>query len=453
MRAVIYVRQSFDRDGTGAAVERQRQDCERLCAERGWTVARVFTENDTSATNGTRRNYAEMLRVVETGEADVIVAWHVDRLTRKLTELEALIELAERTGVKIVAINGDLDLSNDSGRLVGRILASVARGEVERKSARQTRAALQAAQQGRPPSGRAPFGWRSDGTHEPAQARLLRQAYRAVVAGSTLRSIAKDWNARGIESSPGHVAWIHASLRRRLLDPRNAGLRALNGKVVGKGDWKPIIDEDTYEAVKARLTAPSRRTSTTRARKWLLPGIAQCGKCGRKIMTGRSSKGARTYMCPTRHLARVADPIDDLVERVAIARLSRDDARELLYAPQSDETAEWADRADVLRARLDDLATGLSEGVITLDGARRESQRLRAELADIEARLHEPDRAAVLVGIVNADDPAKVWNRLDLDRRRAVIDVLMTVTLAPTGRGTRTFDPESVRIEWRVDAR
>ena len=47
-------------------------------------------------------------------------------------------------------MTGDLDLSTDAARLVGRILASVARGEVERKGARQKRAQQQAAQQGRP---------------------------------------------------------------------------------------------------------------------------------------------------------------------------------------------------------------------------------------------------------------------------------------------------------------
>lgn len=35
-------------------------------------------------------------------------------------------------GVVVATVNGDIDLSNDMGRLAGRILASVARDEVER---------------------------------------------------------------------------------------------------------------------------------------------------------------------------------------------------------------------------------------------------------------------------------------------------------------------------------
>src|SRR5215469_6167494 len=148
LRAAIYVRQSRDYDGTGLAVERQRTDCEKLCADRGWTIVQVITDNDVSATKGRRAGWAEVLKLAEDRAVDVIVGWHVDRLTRKLTELEHLIAVSERTGVRVATVSGDLDLASDAGRLVGRILASVARCVVELKSARQRRAAEQSAGRG-----------------------------------------------------------------------------------------------------------------------------------------------------------------------------------------------------------------------------------------------------------------------------------------------------------------
>jgi hypothetical protein len=45
-RAAVYLRQSKDSTGAGLAVERQRVDCERLAAERGWTVVATFTGLD-----------------------------------------------------------------------------------------------------------------------------------------------------------------------------------------------------------------------------------------------------------------------------------------------------------------------------------------------------------------------------------------------------------------------
>ena len=37
MRAVIYLRQSKDREGNELAIERQRAECRRLCEYRAWT--------------------------------------------------------------------------------------------------------------------------------------------------------------------------------------------------------------------------------------------------------------------------------------------------------------------------------------------------------------------------------------------------------------------------------
>ena len=153
-RAAIYLRQSKDATGAALAVERQRADCQRLAAERGWQVVATFTDNDLSASTGKPRpGYLELLALVDTRAVDVVVAWHVDRLTRRLAELEDLIDRCEKAGVRVATVSGDLDLSTDAGRLVGRILGAVARGEIERKSARQQRAALQAAESGREPAG------------------------------------------------------------------------------------------------------------------------------------------------------------------------------------------------------------------------------------------------------------------------------------------------------------
>ena len=44
MGTVIYVRQSLDRDGKGAAVDRQLKECRELCVANGWTVDQVYRD-------------------------------------------------------------------------------------------------------------------------------------------------------------------------------------------------------------------------------------------------------------------------------------------------------------------------------------------------------------------------------------------------------------------------
>ena len=55
VRAGIYTPISWDPDGQRAGVERQRVDCEALCADRGWEIAHYFEDNDRSAYSGKRR--------------------------------------------------------------------------------------------------------------------------------------------------------------------------------------------------------------------------------------------------------------------------------------------------------------------------------------------------------------------------------------------------------------
>ncbi|MCW2678806.1 MAG: invertase Pin, partial [Frankiales bacterium] len=43
------MRISDDRTGDALGVERQEQDCRALAKRKGWTVSKVYRENDTSA--------------------------------------------------------------------------------------------------------------------------------------------------------------------------------------------------------------------------------------------------------------------------------------------------------------------------------------------------------------------------------------------------------------------
>lgn len=56
-------------------------------------------------------------------------------------------------------------------------------------------------------------------------------------------------------------------------------------------------------------------------------------------------------------------------------------------------------------------------------------------------------RSRILVDIVTAEDPAEAWKDLALDRQRAVVETLATVTLLRGRPGRAPFDPRSLRIE------
>ena len=190
-RAVIYVRESLDRWGDERAVERFTEQCRRLCQARGLTEVRPpLTDNDVRASNGNKGDgYAEMLRMLRARETDYVVIPVIDRMFRSLRDLEDVIEICLETGAVLIAASGEIDLSHDQGRLVARLLTSVAKAETERKGARQRDANDQAARAGkRRAGGPRPFGYEDDHvTPRPAEADAIRWAAGALLGRASVK--------------------------------------------------------------------------------------------------------------------------------------------------------------------------------------------------------------------------------------------------------------------------
>jgi DNA invertase Pin-like site-specific DNA recombinase len=463
MRAAVYLRQSRDTNSTGLAVARQREDCLKLCRDRGWETVE-YIDNDISASTGRKRPaYERMLKDIQAGNLDAVVAWDLDRLHRRPIELEHFIDLADQHHLALATVSGDTDLGTDNGRLFARIKGAVAKAEVERKSARQRRAQLQAAERGLPAGGPRAFGYERDGlTVRESEAKALRNAYASLLAGRSMVGIARDLDAAGFITARLGRRFNHSAARAVLINPRNAGLRAYRGNIVGPAVWPPIVDEDTWRAAHALLTDSERRRGPgSSARKWLLGGLALCGRCEDGETTVKvtyrgerdaSGEHVRSYRCSSSaHLTREAGFCDWRVTERVIARLSRDDARDLLIDDDREDLAQLRTEQATLRMRLDQLAEAFSDGALTASQLKKGTERLRARLGDIEARMVHIDRAPLLADLVTASDVRTAWQGAGLHRQRAVIDLLYVVTLLPRPPGRKPAQLASVRMEPKTD--
>jgi DNA invertase Pin-like site-specific DNA recombinase len=104
-KAAAYLRQSVDKKDDKLAIDRQRQDCIKLCKRRGWTPVE-YVDNDTSASTSRRPGYQDMLADIESGAIGAVVVWHVDRLHRRPIELEEFISLADAKGIALATVTG-----------------------------------------------------------------------------------------------------------------------------------------------------------------------------------------------------------------------------------------------------------------------------------------------------------------------------------------------------------
>lgn len=472
VRAVIYLRVSLDQTGEGLAVERQREDCEKIARDRGWSIVEIYTDNSVSAYSKIKQRpaYDRMVEDFKSGHFDALITWDLDRLTRQPRQLEDWIDAAESRGLRMVTANGEADLQTDGGRMYARIKAAVARAEMERKGARQSRAQQQRASKGRPPRGIRATGYTLDGEVIEHEAAAVREVYEAFATGTSLKALAaalsggeqavrEPGDRTHLQVLPPSVPtlptrsgrpWNPTSVTGILRNPRYAGWSMFEGEIVRdatgapvRGEWPAIVPDGLWLAVQQRLDDPERASNRKGTeRRHLGSGLYLCGVdgCDKPVRT----HGTR-YRCAG-HVMRSREQIDKYVEGFVHRRLQQSDLSDLLV-PQNNETAtrvaqqQQEQRDRINRARADYKAE-LIDGALYSE-IRDEANAALAELEMKQANLAAgPSAAAILL----APSPVESFDNADLAAQRAIIDLLCIVRLLPHPRGRKTFDPQTVRI-------
>lgn len=459
MYAALYTRISEDSTGERLAIARQLDDCALLAERLGWTVVDHYSDNDISAYDGSARpDFERMLDAIKRGEIDAIVCWQPDRLYRSMKDLERLVDATDR-GLQIRTVNGgDLDLSHSTGRMLARILASTSRQESELKGERRRRANKQRAVDGRWRADKSRvFGYTQRGELLEPEATAVRQAVTDILGGRSLRSIATEWNEAGLRTPKGAKRggglWSNLSLRRALIRPVYAGLVVYQGQVVGKGEWQAIITEDDHRGLVAYLSDQSRRPQSTFERRHLGSGVYRCSVCGGLLYatfpgsTGRNPR-PMTYACkPHKHVARVGEPLDELVSATVLTLLKGSDIASRLAPREGFDIAVLHARRTALQSRMDELAAMFTRGEIDASQLRSGSAEHRGRVSEIDRILADAAATSPVIQLLDGapDDLETRWGSLSPDMQGKVVNELMTVTVKPTPRGVKgvTVDRDS----------
>lgn len=457
VRAAMYLRQS---KGDEEGISRQRERCALLAQSRDWQIMTEYVDNDVSATKrrGDGTAWAQMLKDIELGKVDVIIATKLDRVLRTIQDLGFLISL----NAKLVTVDGEIDLTSAFGEFQATLAAGLARFEVRRKSERQRDANAKRAADGKWVGGRRPFGFEPDGiTVREDEAAAIRSGYTAVINGLSLGAIAREWNSRGFttgqsrQARSGHAGepspWTGGSVRLVLRNPRYYGAVRYKGEVMAaSAQWPAIVDEATWQAANSILGDP-RRARPGLSGAHLLTGIARCGVCGATVHAGGNArKGVQGYRCSASlgHFSRMGKPINEYVETLVIARLSRPDALSLITDDQHQDTGPLILESQALRSRLDSLAVDFAEGDLTASQLRIASNRIQERLEEIAGLLADSSDESVISELVGASDVKAVWEELPQERRRLAISALLDIRIHPVGRGVRTFRRDSITVDW-----
>jgi site-specific DNA recombinase len=451
-QAAIYVRISKDDTGEAAGVRRQEADCRKLAKAKGWQVADVLCDNDVSAFVGTARpGYDQLLDGLRDGDYDAVVAWKLDRLTRGgVRGLTPLLDALD--GRPVTLVQDSIDTSSAMGEGVAAMLASVARTESENIGKRVARKKEELAAEGKPAGAKRAFAYEADGvTVRKSEAKAYRAAARDVIAGRSLRAVAREWNDAGLRTPQQDKLWSQTVLRWVLTSPRHAGLRAHKGEVVGEAVWPAIIDRATHEALVARF---ARNGSPSPRRRSLLTGLVRCDCGAPMVRDGRNWRCRPDYRHPDAcgHVYVTADALEALVEDMVIELLASPKlAKVMARQDDPDHGDDAALELAAAEAKLTELDDMLGDGALTRASYLRARKAPERKRDAARARLARRTGTHALERFRGKRRPADLYRKLDMDERRAVITALVDhIEIAPARNRAPKLDPDRVRPVWKA---
>ena len=410
-RAVLYARVSKGEESDETTVGIQLARCESFCEAHGWTIVDRFQDVGVSGFDKSvnRPEYLRMIESVRAGNADAMVVFKIDRLTRQTKQI-----LVEDTGVEFASVNDSIDTSTPTGRLMLQIMGAMAQLESENTSLRVKSRLEDNAKSGKAHRGapdRRPFGWQEDWTSaHPVEAVWLRDAIRMYVDGSSMGAAVRWLNEQGARMSSGGEVKV-GQMSRILRNPRLIGLRNFRDEELLDSPVEPIIDRDTWNRLQDRLGGGTRvvsdssgnpvKLTKTKGRRAgrvsvLGAGLLVCTRCGKpmRFAGGKSNR----YVCADPEVSCSAIGAD------RVHRLVFKDAREMLtgmerYDGAADTSTELREEATRLRGRLETILRALYVENPS-ESERDVLENLRVELvekiSDLDRRMVATSSGATL---------------------------------------------------------
>ncbi|MEV6049733.1 recombinase family protein [Streptomyces sp. NPDC052107] len=482
-----YLRVSKGKGRVARSITDQHKDNLKAGQEHGpWTWGEPYADTGSASkfARKTRDDFDRLMADLESKEfgepGTVLVLWEISRLARETLMGVSLVNACENGGYRIhvTSLGHTYDPQNygDRHSLISGI--NDAEKEARLLSVRTLRGVNSALDEGRP-HGKTPFGYARDYElidgrprpvcqyPHPEDAPLVQELFRRVLGGpgkapEPIRSVAMDWERRGVVSRQSGATFSPQNLRNMLMRKAYVGIR-VHGGSERPGNWEPLIDPETFEAVQRLLANPERKTYTTANVQYVLTGTLRCDKCGGRMGVKKGTKRQirPAYACSAYGHLRIDKAETDAFligdaehPGVILAYLSRPDVAAGLSAPGDSEELT-ALRADIAATRTT-LEAFEAEDPETPAEARiiaRKISTLETTIREMEEReraLSAPNPLASMFDV--GPGAAERWAATEVTAQRAVAAFLLSPAILgqPHVRPVSDSPSEAVpdRIRW-----
>ena len=160
MNVAGYVRVSTeDQVNGGYSIDAQIDKIKSYSSTYDLNLVEVVIDAGESAKSLKRTGLTKVLHMLDSGEADGILIFKLDRLTRSVSDLNVLLEtyFSDKAGKSLLSVSDQIDTRTAAGRLVLNVLMSVSQWEREAIGER-TKTALRFKQSQGEHIGSKPFG-------------------------------------------------------------------------------------------------------------------------------------------------------------------------------------------------------------------------------------------------------------------------------------------------------
>jgi DNA invertase Pin-like site-specific DNA recombinase len=270
---------------------------------------------------GRIESVSELLDGCRTGLWQTVAMWKWSRWSRDTAEALAWVKHVEDAGGEIRACTEDVDPRQAKAKLIRGFHLLLAEDRGDEISEGWRAAHRNRRKKGLPHSGRPRFGYdyrpvteedinawpkyfedkKDLGNKRYIPNELgpeVASAYRKYNTGSSLRSITKDWNERGLRTTQGK-RWTPQSLGKMLDTGFAAGLiryrtnppkKAPANRLVSYDGWDKgghpnLITDEVWRAFKTRRLAQADLPPRSRAAVHSLSAVLFCALCGNRMST------------------------------------------------------------------------------------------------------------------------------------------------------------------------